>query len=101
LEGQISAHKRVVDELRKENERSRDAARDLEVKIAALRDSAKTEQRAADKTADQIRAERDTLQARLARLEQVSSPRRALSVVVAMLKLFPRSRRRRMRWMWR
>jgi chromosome segregation ATPase len=68
-----------VDELRKENERSRDAARDLEVKIAALRDSAKTEQRAADKTADQIRAERDTLQARLARLEQVSSPRRALS----------------------
>ena len=78
-EEQISAHKRTVDELRKENERSREASRDLEVKIAALRDSSKAEQRAADKTADQIRTERDTLQARLARLEQVSTPYRALS----------------------
>ena len=72
-EEQISTHKRTVDELRKENERSREASRDLEVKIAALRDSAKTERCAADKTADQIRAERDTLQARLASLEQVST----------------------------
>lgn len=80
-EVQISTHKRTVDELRKENERSRKASGDLEVKIAALRDSAKTERRTAAKTADQIRVERDTLQARLARLEQVSTPYRALSGV--------------------
>ena len=75
LKEQISAQKQTVDELTGENKRSRNASEDLEVKIAALRDSAKREQRAADETANQNRAERDTLQARLTELEQVSTPR--------------------------
>ena len=75
LKEQISAHKQTMDKLKEENERSRNASEDLEVKIAALRDSAKTEQRAADETANQVRAERDTLQARLTGLEQVGTPR--------------------------
>ena len=71
LKEQISAHKRTVDELTEENKRSRNASEDLDAKIAALRDLAKREQRAADETANQIRAERDSLQARLTGLEQV------------------------------
>jgi hypothetical protein len=73
-----------VDELREENKRSLEASRDFEVRMAALRDSAKTEQRATLLAADQVRAERDNLQARLESLEQVSNPiKRSLTIVNA------------------
>ena len=82
LEEQISVHKRTVEELREENKRSLEASKEFQVRMAALRDSTKTEQRAALLAADQIRVERDNLQARLARLEQVSSSiKRCLTVI--------------------
>jgi hypothetical protein len=40
---EISAYKRTVDELREENKRSLEALRDFKLRMAALRDSAKTE----------------------------------------------------------
>ena len=89
LKERLSSQKRTVDELTRENKRTREACRELEVRMAALRDSASTETRAAAQTADQIRAERDTLQARLARMEQVSIPLECCPTVVAMLTRSP------------
>ena len=52
--------------------------------MAALRDSAKTEQRATLLAAEQVRAKRNNLQAQLKSLEQVSNPiKRSVTIVNA------------------
>lgn len=73
MEEHTSAQDRNADELKKENERLCKTSKDLETMIASLRDSARTEQRAADEVVDAVRAECDSLQSRLARLEPVST----------------------------
>ena len=86
MEEHISTQDRNADELKKENTRLRKTSKDLEATIASLRDSVRTKQRSVDEIVDQVRAERDSLQARLARLEPVSTLRKRSVMVIAILK---------------
>ena len=65
LKRQISAHKRTVDDLTGESQRTRTDLKDLDVEMAALRDFTKSERSTAAHSADRLRTERDTLRDRL------------------------------------